>query len=212
MGQTEATPKNLREVPMASLELSADIIRGLKDITHAASTDEPRPSLCGVELVVLKDHLRVTATDRHILVRRFFLIEVPKEVVGLSVVVDATELAKAAGVILWAKSDKPVGLTFGDGFASLEWSRGVWKLSEVTSAFPGKSIEDIISGVTPADVGRVVIDPRQLEKVARALGVWPDRRQGFRLIFNGEHKPVRVVSKYSKSDDLAMFMPMSWYD
>lgn len=194
------------------LKISRSTIEALRDVTHAASTDDMRPVLCAVELTVTTDELQAQATDSYILARRSAPIEAPEVLTVLlpaKALRDATTAALKDRITLEFRVElTEAGLTihFGTGSASVQTTEGRFpNVDQLLAGFKADSLEDLI------------FSPWRLEQAARALGVEKpkrtyggDRSHAVWVTFQGANKLFKVIkaSELDPAGNFAAIMPV----
>lgn len=194
------------------LKISRSTIEALRDVTHAASTDDMRPVLCTVELTVTTDKLQAQATDSYILARRSTPLEAPEALTVLlpaKALRDATSAALKDRITLEFRVElSPIGLTihFGTGSASVQTTEG---------HFP--NVDQILAGFKVAALEDLIFSPWRLEQAARALGVEKPKKNdgGTRshavwLTFQGADKLFKAIkaSELDPAGNFAAIMPV----
>ena len=94
-----------------SMELNSEGLRKMIDqVIFAASKDESRPTLTGVEVSFKGDRLLMAATDGYRLSMRSVLLDAPVSDEDLTVIVPAKSLGELSRISADADDDQPVGV------------------------------------------------------------------------------------------------------
>lgn len=196
MAPADATP----------LTLNRDHMKALREMVYAAEQNPWRPLLSTVHVSVEKDQVVLTATDSYMIVRRFLTLDIPDGWAGRTFLLNAAELERAMVVMLRDKSEKSITLAVVEDSIRISWSYGTWKLPQVEGKFP--DLDGFVTDFEPGSLDQVALSPKLIERMARALGVWPFKHsEGFRFEFSSDAKPVRVTDYRRTGQDFGLLMP-----
>lgn len=189
------------------LTLNRDHMKALREMVYAAEQNPWRPILSTVHIAIEKDQIVLTATDSCMIVRRFLTPEIPAGWADRTFLLNAAELERALVVMLRDKTEQSVTLTEVEGSIRLGWSYGTWRLPQVEGKFP--DCDGFVTGFESGSLDQVALNPRLIERMARALGVWPFKHsEGFCFEFSSDAKPVRVTDYRRTGQDFGLLMPV----
>lgn len=194
------------------LKLDRGTLEALRDATFAASTDDFRPVLCAVELVVTRDRVTVRATDSYLFAQRSAKIEAPE---ALTVLLPAKPLREAIAVALKDRHATTFAVKLTELGATIEHSAGSAMIQSTEGRFP--DIAAIMAGYKPGPTESIALSPWRVEQLGRALGVEKlkkneagNNNHALLIELAGPDKMARVrkASEFDPEHNFGLIMPV----